>query len=160
MSRPRLATVWLSGCSGCHMSLLNLHDQLLKLLSQCDLVYSPLMDIKEYPAEVDIVVIEGAVASRENREQAESIRGRTRIVISMGDCAVNGNVSALRNPLNLADTVRSCYGEGSLLESGITELSAKVMPLHHVIRVDAFIPGCPPKPSLIYSELGRFLKSV
>jgi len=152
MSPVRLATVWLSGCSGCHMSLLNTHQELLEILARCDLVYSPLMDIKEYPAGVDIVLVEGAVANGENREMAQIIRQRTRIVISLGDCAVNGNVSALRNPGGLAVTLECSYGE-TVRDPGLNRLDARVLPLHQVIRVDVFIPGCPPDPALIRQEI-------
>ena len=159
MRRARIATTWLSGCSGCHMSLLNLHGQLLDLLSRHDLVYSPLMDIKEYPRDVDIVLVEGAVANRDNREMAEMIRARTDVVISLGDCAVNGNVSGLRNPLECAEVVRSCYDAGKEPDEGTMELLNRVTPLHRIIRVDAFIPGCPPEPSAIMRELGLALMS-
>jgi NAD-reducing hydrogenase small subunit len=155
MKSIRLATAWLSGCSGCHMSLLNMHLQLLEILALCDLVYSPLMDIKEYPAGVDIALVEGAVANEDNQEMARIIRQRTGIVISLGDCAVNGNVSALRNPDGLAATVEKSYGKTDWRPE-LTRLAARVLPLHQVIRVDAFIPGCPPDAELIRQEiLGR-----
>src|SRR5512133_187728 len=152
MTSIRLATVWLSGCSGCHMSLLNLHQELLVILAQYELVYSPLLDIKEYPSGVDIVLVEGAVANEDNREMARIIRQRTGIVISLGDCAVNGNVSALRNPLDREEMLSCCYGsqQAVLAAAG---LLPKVLPLHQVIRVDAFIPGCPPEVRLIKEGL-------
>lgn len=147
----RLATAWLSGCSGCHMSLLNMHQELLVVLAQCDLVYSPLMDIKEYPLGVDIVLVEGAVANEDNRKMARLIRERTEVVVSLGDCAVNGNVTALRNPLDHDDMVRRCYGTQDI--QTVARLLPKVLPLHQVIKVDAYIPGCPPDPALIKSGL-------
>jgi NAD-reducing hydrogenase small subunit len=156
--RPiRLATVWLSGCSGCHMSLLNMHGELLDILVQCELVYSPLVDIKEYPAAVDLVLVEGAVGNEDNQEMARIIRQRTKIVISLGDCAVNGNVSALRNPDGLAAALERSYG-GAAREAGLTVLDSRVLPLHQVIQVEAFIPGCPPDPALIRQELARHFK--
>jgi NAD-reducing hydrogenase small subunit len=155
--RPvRLATVWLSGCSGCHMSLLNLHQGLLEILIRCELVYSPLMDAKEYPAGVDIVLVEGAVANEDNREMAQMVRERTGTVISLGDCAVNGNVSALRNPAGLAATLDRAYGESSP-GVALARLEQQVLPLHQVITVDAFIPGCPPDVLLIRQELEKAL---
>lgn len=157
MRSIRLATVWLSGCSGCHMSLLNMHQELLEVLAQCDLVYSPLMDIKEYPHEVDIALVEGAVANEDNRELALIIRQRSRIVVSLGDCAVNGNVSALRNPAGLAATLERSYGK-TVWEPEFTRFEARVLPLHQVIRVEAFIPGCPPDPALIRQEIVQRLK--
>jgi NAD-reducing hydrogenase small subunit len=152
MKSIRLATVWLSGCSGCHMSLLNIHQDLLDILAQCELVYSPLMDIKEYPHEVDIALVEGAVGNEDNRAMAQIIRQRTGVVISLGDCAVNGNVSALRNPGGLTAALERSYGKTDW-EPGLTRLETHVLPLHQVIRVDAFIPGCPPDSALIRKEI-------
>lgn len=156
MKPLRLATAWLSGCSGCHMSLLNLHHGLLELLTPCELVYSPLMDVKEYPEAVDIVLVEGAVANSGNRELASVMRKRTSIVVSLGDCAAYGNVSALRNPAGLAATLKRSYGERSP-EAALNRLETQVRPLHQVIRVDAFIPGCPPEASLIRQELDKII---
>ena len=156
--RPiRLATVWLSGCSGCHMSLFNLHQGLLDILEQCELVYSPLVDIKEYPAAVDVVLVEGAVANEENLRMAHLLRERTGVVISLGDCAVNGNVSALRNPAGLDATVGMTYGETGWMPE-LTRLEKRVLPLHQVIRVDAFLPGCPPDSALIRQEIVQRLE--
>jgi NAD-reducing hydrogenase small subunit len=134
------------------MSLLNLHQGLLEIMGSCDLVYSPLIDIKEYPHGADIELVEGAVASEENRVLARIIRQRTKVVISLGDCAVNGNVAALRNPLELEAVVRCSYGTLSASTS-VSRLLPQVLPLHQVIRVDAFIPGCPPDPALIKQKI-------
>ena len=152
MKPIRLATVWLAGCSGCHMSLLNMHLELLEILGRCDLVYSPLLDGKEYPQGVDIALVEGAVGNRNNREMALLIRQRTRVVISLGDCAVTGNVSALRNPAGLPAALERSYGD-TCWETGLNRLEPRVLPLHQVIRVDAFIPGCPPDPAVIRHEI-------
>src|SRR5215475_4231384 len=59
--RLRLATVWLGGCSGCHMSFLDLDEDLIELAGKIDLVYSPVIDVKEYPLDVDVCLVEGAV---------------------------------------------------------------------------------------------------
>jgi NAD-reducing hydrogenase small subunit len=139
------------------MSLLNMHQELLEILAQCKLVYSPLMDCKEYPQGVDIALVEGAVANKDNREMARIIRQRTGTVISLGDCAVNGNVSALRNPAGLAATLNRSYGETGW-KPELNRLEAHVQPLHQVIRVDAFLPGCPPDPALIRQEIVQRLK--
>ena len=156
MKPVRLATVWLSGCSGCHMSLLNLHGGLLDLLAGADLVYSPLMDCKEYPEGVDIVLVEGAVGTVDNREMALLIRSRTRQVISLGDCACYGNVSALRNPAGREQTLGTVYGR-TQPSPAADFLEQQVLPLHQIIAVDAFIPGCPPEPEQIRTALLRLL---
>jgi NAD-reducing hydrogenase small subunit len=139
------------------MSLLNMHQELLEILAQCDLVYSPLMDNKAYPPGVDVALVEGAVANGDNRELAVILRQRTAVVISLGDCAVNGNVSALRNPGGLAATVQRSYGKADW-EPDLNRLEERVLPLHQVIRVDAFIPGCPPDPALIRQAIVQQLK--
>src|SRR6516164_749044 len=105
MSKARIATVWLDGCSGCHMSFLDMDERLLELAGKVDLVYSPLVDTKEFPANVDIALIEGAVSSEEDLHKIRMIRDRTKMLVSFGDCAVTANVPAMRNPF----TVQSVY---------------------------------------------------
>ncbi|MFA7060709.1 MAG: hypothetical protein WC156_07815 [Pedobacter sp.] len=157
MKRIRLATAWLSGCSGCHMSLLNLHGDLLELFELYELVYSPFTDIKEFPRNVDIALIEGAVSSQDNLEMARIIRERTLIVASLGDCALNGNVTALRNPKGKTTVIDAAYTQHNNQPGGfgsdVSTLLNSALPLHHVILVNAFISGCPPEPDQIRSAL-------
>jgi len=168
MDRPRLATVWLGGCSGCHMSFLDLDEFLLELAQKVDLVFSPILDVKEYPRDVDLCLVEGAVCNEQNLEMARIIRERTRYVISFGDCAVTGNVSALRNQLGLNNSenvLQQVYVENADLnqqiprENGIVPaLLERVMPLHEVIYVDHYLPGCPPPAARIKSFLVQLLE--
>src|SRR5262249_10433062 len=102
MDRLRFATVWLGGCSGCHMSFLDLDEWLFELGDCVDVVYSPLIDVKEYPEGVDVALVEGAVANEDNLQLIQRVRRNTRGLVSFGDCAVTGNVTALRNPLRTA----------------------------------------------------------
>ncbi len=99
MTKLRLATAWLDGCSGCHMSFLDMDEKLIELSKDFDLVYSPLVDIKTFPEEVDITLVEGAVSSVDDIEKILLIRERTRLLVAMGDCAVTGNVPAMRNAI-------------------------------------------------------------
>lgn len=156
----RLATVWLGGCSGCHMSFLDLGEQLIGLLDKVELVYSPLVDIKQFPEDVDATLVEGAVANLENLELLEQIRKRSRVLVSFGDCAVTGNVTSLRNFFPVDDLLTAVYhaGPGSAPHGAeaikeLPPLLPKVLPLHQVVRVDAFIPGCPPEPDRILAAL-------
>jgi len=105
VNKLRLATVWLGGCSGCHMSFLDLDEWLFELAHRVDLVYSPLADVKEYPDRVDVALVEGAVANEDNLHLIRQVRERTRLVIAFGDCAVTGNVTALRNALGNPETL-------------------------------------------------------
>jgi NAD-reducing hydrogenase small subunit len=153
MERVKLATVWLGGCSGCHMSFLDLDEWLFELGQMAELVFSPIADIKEFPKGVDIVLVEGAVANEENLRMAKRIRERSAIVVSFGDCAVTGNVTAMRNPHGLGlEVLRTVYlvpepGTKPVLPSDqeiVPALLDQVLPLHAVITVDHFLPGCPP----------------
>lgn len=160
----RLATAWLGGCSGCHMSFLDLDEKLLDLFQLADLVYSPIADVKTFPEDVDVTLVEGAVANEENLHLAQQIRERSRIVVSFGDCAVTGNVTSLRNRLGVDDLLTAVYreGPGAIPRSNgdadiLPVLLPKVLPLHHVIAVDATIPGCPPDPDRIWSTVAPLL---
>ena len=99
MSKLKLATVWLDGCSGCHMSFLDMDERLLELAELVDLVYSPIVDTKEFPDEVDIALVEGAVASVDDEKKIKKIRAHSKMLVAMGDCAVAGNVPSMRNPI-------------------------------------------------------------
>lgn len=169
MSEPsrklRLATVWLGGCSGCHMSFLDLGEQLVELLDRVDLVYSPLMDAKQFPEQVDATLVEGALANLENLELLERIRRNSRLVISFGDCAATGNVTSLRNFFPVDDLLNAVYqagpGSAPVGPEAIRELPAllpRVLPLHQAVAVDAFIPGCPPEPDRILAALTALLQ--
>lgn len=152
MERLRLATVWLGGCSGCHMSFLDLDEWLIELAQFADVVYTPIADVKEYPHHVDAVLVEGAVANEDNLEMIRLVRERTKWVISFGDCAVTGNVTSLRNPLRGAlPVLQRSYVELADVNAGLPDypgivpkLLERVEPVHQVIHVDAFMPGCPP----------------
>lgn len=159
----RLATAWLGGCSGCHMSFLDLDERLIELAEHADLVYSPIADIKEFPEAVDVTLVEGAVANVDHLELAQKIRARSRIVVSFGDCAVTGNVTSLRNRLAVDDLLTQVYKEGpgkvprGEADRVLPVLLPKVLPLHQVIAVDAYIPGCPPDPERIWTAIQALL---
>jgi NAD-reducing hydrogenase small subunit len=166
MARLKLATVWLGGCSGCHMSFLDLDEWLFDLAAQVDLVFSPFADVKEYPENVDVVLVEGAVANEDNLHQIQTVRKRSKILVSFGDCAVTGNVTALRNPLGSAEPVlQRCYVEAATLQGQIPNepgivpaLLDRVIPVHQVIPVDFYLPGCPPPASRIRAVLESLIK--
>ncbi len=164
LPKIRFATAWLGGCSGCHMSFLDLDERLIDLAGMIELVYSPIADIKEFPENVDVTLVEGAVANVDNLRLALEIRARSRLVVSFGDCAVTGNVPSLRNKLGVDDLLTAVYHEGpgnhpagNEPDGVMPQLLPKVLPLHQVIAVDAFIPGCPPDTERIWAAVSALL---
>lgn len=164
--KPRLATVWLGGCSGCHMSFLDLDERLIELAGRVQVTASPLTDYKEFP-ETDITLVEGAVANQEHLEHIRTVRQRSRILICLGDCAVTGNVTAMRNLFGLEDVLDRAYRQTATVVSGIPSgngavprLLPRVRPVHEVVKVDHFLPGCPPSADEIYSLLTALLNGV
>ena len=162
MTRKRMATVWLDGCSGCHMSFLDIDEQLLELGDQIELVYSPLVDRKDFPDDVDITLVEGAVSSEEDLEKIQHIRARTRILIALGDCAVTANVPSLRNSVGAEPVLQRAYldpalHEPQLPDEGVPKLLPVVRPVHSVVKVDVYVPGCPPSANTILYVLTELL---
>jgi len=158
--KVKVATIWFSGCSGCHMSFLDLDERLVELAQKVDIVYSPVVDIKEFPDGVDVTLVEGAVGNSEHWELLREIRKRTKLLVAFGDCAVTGNVPSMRNPLPREEVLRSVYGDGEIpgLEEGeVPKLLPQALPLSMVVPVDGFIHGCPPPADRIWRFLQRLL---
>ncbi len=164
--KQRLATVWLGGCSGCHMSFLDLDERLLELAGRVTLMASPLSDYKEFP-EADITLVEGAIANEEHLAHIRTVRERTRILIALGDCAITGNVTAMRNLFQLEDVLDRAYRETSTVVCGIPagngavpRLLPRVRPVHEVVEVDYYLPGCPPAADAIHGLLMQLLEGA
>lgn len=163
MSKPRIATVWLDGCSGCHMSFLDMDERLLEIAAVADIVYSPIVDTKEYPADVDVCLVEGAVSSEDDLHKIKLVRERTRTLVSFGDCAVTANVPGMRNPIGVQPLLERAYLENVTLNPRIPlevvpALLPMARPVHTVVDVDVFLPGCPPSADIIYGALVDLLE--
>ena len=161
--KARIATVWLDGCSGCHMSLLDMDQRLIELADKIDLVYSPLVDAKEFPENVDVTLVEGSISNEENLEQIRKIRDRTKILVSLGDCAVTGNVPSMRNEFPLEQVIGSVYSKNQDTNSkirfeGVPNLLKTVTPIHSAVKVDVFVPGCPPSADVIHYTITELLE--
>jgi NAD-reducing hydrogenase small subunit len=165
MDKIRFASVWLAGCSGCHMSFLDLDEWLFELAKYVEVVYSPIADVKDYPEHVDVCLVEGAIANEDNLELIYKIRDRTKLLVSFGDCAVTANVPAMRNMLDGSGAVlrRSYLELGDVTPQlphapGIVpELLERVVPVHEVVNVDLFLPGCPPSAARIQAAIEPLL---
>jgi NAD-reducing hydrogenase small subunit len=162
MSKLRLATVWLDGCSGCHMSMLDMDERWLELADLVDLVYGPFVDSKQYPDNVDVVLVEGAVSSEEDLQRILRVRKQTRILASLGDCAVTANVPSLRNQFPLQQIEDRAYLENADFNQQVPRrevppLFEKSRPVHEFVKVDLFIPGCPPSADTIYYAVSELI---
>ncbi|MEM7772719.1 MAG: oxidoreductase [Cyanobacteria bacterium P01_E01_bin.6] len=167
MTKIKLATIWLGGCSGCHMSFLDLDEWLLELARRVELVYSPIADIKTYPDGVDVVLVEGAIANEEHLDMIRQVRDRTKYLISFGDCAVTGNVTAIRNVRGTAESVLTrAYIEAADVHPQVPHgdlvppLLDHVMPVHQIVAVDCYLPGCPPNADSIRAALEVLLNTL
>jgi len=145
------------------MSFLDQDELLVELAKRIQLVYSPIVDAKVFPENVDVTLIEGAVANEEQLKMLKEAREKTKILISLGDCAITGNVTALRNALKDSDkaVLEMAFIDTSevnpQIPTDVPELLKKVRPLHEIVKVDFFIPGCPPPADLITYVLTELL---
>ena len=165
MSKLKLATAWLDGCSGCHMSFLDMDERLLELADSVDLVYSPLVDVKQFPDEVDIALVEGAVSSVDDEKKIRKIRAHTRTLVAMGDCAVTGNVPSMRNPIGPQAILERAYLENVTAQAQIPcmivpKLLPIVRPIHEFVKVDVFLPGCPPSADTFHTALTALIQGA
>jgi len=145
------------------MSFLDQDELLVDLARKIKLVYSPIVDTKIFPENVAVTLIEGAVANEEQLVMLKEAREKTKILVSLGDCAVTGNVTALRNTLK--DSAQAVLEMAYIdttevnpqIPTEVPPLLKKVLPLHEVVKVDYFIPGCPPPAGLINYVLTELL---
>ncbi len=162
MNKVKLATIWLDGCAGCHMSLLDIDEALVAVAEKVDIVYGPLVDAQEFPEDVDVTLVEGAVSSHDDLEKIKVVRSRSRLVVALGDCATTSNVPAMRNPHRVQKILDRVYIEGAQAQpgvpvDGVPKLLRRAVPVHEVVPVDVHVPGCPPPASAILFAVSELL---
>ena len=162
-AKVRVATMWLSGCSGCHMSFLDLDERIVELVKLVDILYSPIVDVKEIP-DVDVGIVEGCVNNNEQEHELKILRSRCKVLIALGDCAVTGNIPGLRNQFTLKDCLLRAYEQTESTKIScipndpvVPVLNAKARPLQEFVKVDLSIPGCPPDADVIWYALTELL---
>jgi len=163
MKKVKVATVWLDGCSGCHMSLLDMDAAIISLARKIDIVYGPLVDAQEFPDGVDVTLVEGAVSSQDDLNKIQKIRQRTAILISLGDCAVTGNVPGLRNSIPVQKLLQRVYVDGAqeskvIPSDRLPALLKQARPLREFVKVDLCLPGCPPPSKTIVGVINNLLE--
>ena len=160
--KPTIASDWLTGCAGCHMSLLDIDAKLIDLLGVATLTSTPITDLKHPPASgVDVGVLEGAVNNSANEEVARRMRSRCKVLVALGDCAVFGGVPTLRNCVNRQEALQRAYVETESTVDGKVPSDPELAtmqatrPLDQVVNVDVYLPGCPPSPEAIFHALSE-----
>lgn len=166
MNKPKIATTSLCGCFGCHMSFLDIDERILELVDLVDFDRSPINDIKEIQGPVDIGLVEGGCANEDNVRVLQEFRENCKVLVSVGDCAINGGVPALRNMVPLEECYREAFLEGPSVANPTGEvpndpeiplLLDKVYPCHEVVKVDYHLPGCPPSADTLWAALSALL---
>jgi len=165
MAKPKVATAHLTGCFGCHMSLLDIDEKILDLIELVDFDKSPIDDIKKFTGPVDIGLIEGGCSTQENVEVLRSFRKHCKILISVGECANTGGVPSLRNTVPLRECMEEAYLKGPSVVDGVMPndpdiplILDKVYPVHEVVKIDYWLPGCPPRAETYWAALTALLK--
>ena len=163
MKKVKVATVWLDGCSGCHMSLLDMDAAIISLGRKIDIVYGPLVDAQEFPEDVDVTLVEGAVSSQDDLNKIRKIRQRTHLLVSLGDCAVSGNVPAMRNNIPVSKLLQRVYVDGAeekklVPTDRVPSLLPQARPLREFVKVDHWLPGCPPPAKAILGLITDLLE--
>ncbi|MGM0534335.1 MAG: NADP oxidoreductase [Campylobacterota bacterium] len=159
-----IATIWLDGCSGCHMSFLDMDERLVALAAHMNVVYSPYVDTKVFPSGVDLTIVEGALSTDHDLEMIKTIRQNSKHVLALGDCAITGNVSTMKNLYGTRAVLEAGYEQNADYNKGcfphevVPKLLDRVYPLHEIIDVDFFIPGCPTPADAIYETLCDLLE--
>ncbi|HEY59142.1 MAG TPA: NADP oxidoreductase [Anaerolineae bacterium] len=163
MPKSKIASDWLAGCAGCHMSLLDIDERIVKLVEIVDLRSTPITDLK-HPDEsgVDIGILEGGINNTANEEVAKLMRKRCKILVAFGDCAVFGGVPAMRNLFTIEEALRRAYvetestdSEGKIPSSPELARMTRIQAVHEVVPVDIFLPGCPPNADIIFYVLSE-----
>lgn len=166
MSKPKVATASLCGCFGCHMSLLDIDEKILDLIELVDFDKSPVDDIKEFTGPVDIGIIEGGVSNDENVEVLRDFRKHCKVLVAIGECALTGGIPSMRNMVPLKECLEEAYVKGPTVahtdgipnDPDIPMILDRVYPVHEVVKIDYFLPGCPPSADLIWAALSALLK--
>jgi len=168
MSKPVIATGHFTGCFGCHMSILDIDERILDLVELVEFNKSPINDIKNFTKPVDIGIVEGGISNDENAEILMEFRKHCKILVAIGACALTGGVPSMRNLVPLKECLEEAYLNGPTVKSentgiipndpDIPVMLDKVYPCHEVVKIDYFLPGCPPSADTIWNALVALLK--
>jgi len=160
-----VATISLAGCFGCHMSFIDIDLRILDLIKQIEFNRSPLTDIKRFTKHCDIGLIEGGCCNAENVKVLKEFRENCDILVSLGECAIMGGLPAMRNDIPLKQCLQEAYQNVSTSAHNkiiphhqeLPKILDKVYPCHQIVKIDHFIPGCPPNAEIIWQSLKQLI---
>ncbi len=166
MSKPKIATAALSSCFGCHMSVLDIDERILQLVELVDFDKSPVTDKKKFTERVAVGLIEGGCCNQENVENLRDFRENCDILVAVGDCATMGGIPALRNNVPMQECMDEAYRDGPTVHNPSGQLPNdpelpllldRVYPAQDIVKIDYFLPGCPPPADAIWAALVALL---
>jgi len=170
MSKPVIATTSLAGCFGCHMSLLDIDERILPLIELVEFNKSPIDDIKTFTKQCDIGLIEGGCCNSENVHVLKDFRKHCNILVSVGECAIMGGLPAMRNGIPIKECLREAYLSSPSVTANsehiipndpeLPMLLDNVYPCHEIVKIDYYLPGCPPRADLIWETLVALIKGT
>lgn len=169
MMKPIVATTSLAGCFGCHMSFLDIDEKFLKLIELVEFNKSPIDDIKTFTKKCDIGIIEGGCANDENVHILKKFRKYCKVLIAFGSCAITGGLPAMRNNIPLKECLEEAYINGLTTKNNnpekiipcdedIPKILNRIYPINEIVKIDYYIPGCPPRAELIWLTLEALIK--
>lgn len=168
MSKSVVATTSLAGCFGCHMSILDIDDRILQLIELVEFNKSPIDDIKTFTKQCDIGIIEGGCCNSENVHVLKEFRKNCKILISLGECAIMGGLPAMRNGIPVKECIDEAYLGGPTVANNNDEkivpnddelpmILDRVYPCHEIVKIDYYLPGCPPRADLIWEAVSALV---
>ena len=166
MEKPKIATASLAGCFGCHMSLLDIDDRILKLIQLIDFDKSPVNDIKKFTDRCLVGLIEGGCCTEENVKVLKQFRQHCDILIAVGDCAIMGGIPAMRNGIPLQECLDEAYRAGPSVynpngkipnDPELPLILNRVYPCQEVVKIDYYLPGCPPQADTLWEAMVALL---
>jgi NAD-reducing hydrogenase small subunit len=170
MSKPVVATASLAGCFGCHMSILDIDERILDLIELVEFNKSPIDDIKTFTKQCDIGIIEGGVCNSENVENLKAFRKNCKILIALGECSIMGGLPAMRNGIPIQECLEEAYLNSVSVDDNpdkilpnddeLPMLLDRVYPCHEIVKMDYYLPGCPPRADLIWNALVALIKGT
>jgi NAD-reducing hydrogenase small subunit len=168
MAKPKIATAHMAGCFGCHMSLLDIDERILDLAELVDFDKSPIDDIKEFSGRCAIGLLEGGCTTEENVHTLQSFRKNCDTLVAVGECAIMGGIPALRNLVPLRECLDESFRSGPSVHNpqghlpndpDIPLMLDRVYPCHEVVKIDYFLPGCPPSAETLWQALTALLSN-